>query len=113
MGYGKEIKAKKMDYKKLIEHYRSIANRLESGEQLPLNGELRLQDALRDAATTIETLLSKYKNLVDAVETQDCEYCKYNDYCEYNDYYVGHPICTECLFGELGSRFELDDKYKI
>lgn len=48
-----------MDYKELIEQHRSLANRWENGEQLLLNGELRLQDALRDAATAIETLLEE------------------------------------------------------
>ena len=46
-----------MDYKELIEKYRSMARRWENGEQLLLNGELRIQDTLREAATAIKTLL--------------------------------------------------------
>jgi hypothetical protein len=46
-----------MDYKELIEKYHSMARRWKNGEQLLLNGELRIQDTLREAATAIKTLL--------------------------------------------------------
>lgn len=46
-----------MDYKELIDKYRSMARRWENGEQLLLNGELQIQDTLREAATAIKTLL--------------------------------------------------------
>lgn len=48
-----------MDYGKQIERYRSYATRWEHGEQLLLNGEIRLQDTLREAAAAIETLLAE------------------------------------------------------
>lgn len=46
-----------MDYKELIETYRHYASRWESGEQLLLSGAMRIQDTLREAADSIETLL--------------------------------------------------------
>lgn len=48
-----------MDYKELIETYRSYADRWERGEQILLAGEMRLQNTMRDAADAIETLLEE------------------------------------------------------
>lgn len=48
-----------MDYKELIGRYRLYATKWENGEQLLLNGEMRIQDTLREAATAIETLLAE------------------------------------------------------
>ena len=45
-----------MDYDKLIERWRSLANRWENGEQLLLDGTMRIEEELRTAATAIESL---------------------------------------------------------
>lgn len=45
-----------MDYDKLIVRWRNLANRWENGEQLLLNGAMRIEDELRTAATAISTL---------------------------------------------------------
>lgn len=66
-----------MDHKEQIEIYRSYAARWERGEQLLLNGELCLQDALRDAATAIETLLAERDAAVDELLAfRTCGTCK-------------------------------------
>lgn len=48
-----------MDYKELIEAYRSYADRWERGEQILLTGEMRLQNTMREAADAIETLMTE------------------------------------------------------
>lgn len=48
-----------MDYDKLIARWRSLANRWENGEQLLLDGTIKIEDELRVAATAIETLLKE------------------------------------------------------
>ena len=45
-----------MDYDKLIARWRNLANRWENGEQLLLDGTVRIEDELRIGATAIETL---------------------------------------------------------
>ena len=52
-----------MDYDKLIERWRNLANRWENGEQLLLNGVMRIEDELRTAATALSTLQGENKKL--------------------------------------------------
>lgn len=52
-----------MDIEKLIERYRNLANRWENGEQLLLDGTMRIQDELRDAAIALATM-KEYCNSV-------------------------------------------------
>ena len=65
-----------MDYKKLIENYRRIAKRWECGEQLLLNGELRIQDVLRESADAIATLLVERDAAVEELHGR-CSQCKH------------------------------------
>ena len=52
-----------MDYDKLIERWRNLANRWENGEQLLLNGAMRIEDELRTAATALSTLQAENSQL--------------------------------------------------
>ena len=52
-----------MDYDKLIERWRNLANRWENGEQLLLNGVMRIEDELRTAATALSTLQAENEKL--------------------------------------------------
>ena len=52
-----------MDYNKLIERWRNLANRWENGEQLLLNGAMRIEDELRTAATALSTLQAENEKL--------------------------------------------------
>lgn len=65
-----------MDYKEMIERYRSYATRWERGEQLMLNGEMRIQDTLREAAAAIEAVLAERDAAISAIP-KDCSKCIY------------------------------------
>lgn len=52
-----------MDIDKMIEQFRTAADKWEAGHQIILTGELRVQDALRDAATALSTLQTENKKL--------------------------------------------------
>lgn len=83
-----------MDYKELIEIYRSYAARWERGEQLLLNGELRLQGALRDAATAIETLLEERDAAMEYLRAfRMCSACKNSEGNKKNR--------KPCIFGSI------------
>lgn len=92
-----------MDYKERIGHYRNMAKRWEQGEQLLLNGELRMQDTLREAARTIETLLAERDAAIaDIFQSSDslCNVCKYfpDDFS---------PICFNCTqIGGLNNNWQ-------
>lgn len=60
-----------MNYKERANYYCQMADRWERGEQLLLNGDLRIQDTLREAATVIETLLEER----DVAKNRCCENC--------------------------------------
>ena len=45
-----------MDIEKMIEQFRTAADKWETGHQIILTGELRVQDALRAAATALSAL---------------------------------------------------------
>lgn len=84
-----------MDYKELIGRYRLYATRWENGEQLLLNGEMRIQDTLRDAADAIETLLEERDSAVEelrgncsacvhaniSAESSPCYDCTWSAFC--------------------------------
>lgn len=75
-----------MDYKELIDKLRDSTDRWKQGAPLTLTEELRLQDALREAATAIETLLEERDDL----RNQCCETCKFNRRTAVS--------CIECFF---------------
>ena len=52
-----------MDIEKLIKRYHNLANRWENGEQLLLDGTMRIQDELRDAATALSALKAENERL--------------------------------------------------
>ena len=52
-----------MDSEKLIERYYNLANRWENGEQLLLDGTMRIQDELRDGATALSALQAENEKL--------------------------------------------------
>ena len=52
-----------MDIEKLIEQFRTAADKWEAEHQIILTGELRVQDALREAATALSTLRAENKKL--------------------------------------------------
>ena len=52
-----------MDIEKMIEQFRTAADKWEAGHQIILTGELRVQDALRDAATALSTLQAENEKL--------------------------------------------------
>lgn len=85
-----------MDYKGMIEQIRSFADRWKHGEQLLLNGELRLQDALRDAATSLEALLAERDAAVTLMHGE-CFACK-NKSIHYSD-----EPCSLCKWGAMRS----------
>lgn len=74
MGAGGEGRKADMDYKEQIKYYRDTAKRWEQGEQLLLNGELRMQDTLREFADIIETLLAERDAAVDSIP-KNCNTC--------------------------------------
>lgn len=85
------------DYKEMIERFRSFADRWEHGEQLLLNGELRLQDALRDAATAIETLMAERDAAVEGLAKRPHpSTCKYGEHCDYISAITRRPDCYSC-----------------
>lgn len=57
-----------MDIEKLVERYHNLANRWENGEQLLLDGTMRIQDELRGAATALSTLQAKNEKLRSELE---------------------------------------------
>lgn len=67
-----------MDYKELVRLYRSYAARFENGEQILLGGEIRFQDALREAADAIEALL-KERDAAAKYIPRSCQTCKWWD----------------------------------
>lgn len=85
-----------MSYKKLIDKFRITADRWEQGEQLLLTGELRLQDAMRDAADAIETLLAE-RNALLGREKSEKGICKC---CKYKGCLASSENCFKCLNGE-------------
>ena len=52
-----------MDIEKLIEQFRTAADKWEAEHQIILTGELRVQDALREAATALSTLRAENEQL--------------------------------------------------
>lgn len=52
-----------MDIEKMIEQFRTAADKWEAGHQIILTGELRVQDALRDAATALSTLQAENEEM--------------------------------------------------
>lgn len=107
-----------MDIEKLIERYHNLANRWENGEQLLLDGTMRIQDELRDAATALSTLQAEneklreeleqkekyYEQMVDALSATDsadlaqmtaCVYYKRGGLCRYG----GYDPANVCVLG--------------
>ena len=52
-----------MDIEKMIEQFRTAADKWETGHQIILTGELRVQDALRAAATALSALQAENSRL--------------------------------------------------
>ena len=52
-----------MDIEKMIEQFRTAADKWETGHQIILTGELRVQDALRAAATALSALQAENEKL--------------------------------------------------
>ena len=52
-----------MDIEKMIEQFRTSADKWETGHQIILTGELRVQDALRAAATALSALQAENEKL--------------------------------------------------
>ena len=98
-----------MDIEKLIEQYRQAADKWEKRNPITGTFDLRVQDALRDAATALSTLQAENKKLRaeleqvkrerDAAECDlkylgDCVVCKYNKVpCLRED--AGHKTCFQ------------------
>ena len=106
-----------MDIEKMIEQIRAAADKWEAGHQIILTGELRVQDALRDAATALSTLQAENEKLRDELEQvkrekdaavswaqkytesidSPCVACKHN-----TGDYVCTAICGNC--GPMGTK---------
>lgn len=67
-----------MEIEKQIERYRNLANRWENGEQLLLDGAMRIQDELRDAATVLSTLQAENERLRAAADNWKKKYVDAN-----------------------------------
>ena len=93
-----------MDYDKLIEQYRQAADEWEKRHPVTDTFDLRVQDALRDAATAIETLCADLACVTAERDgavldlksevigtTRACDYCKKRDpenyQCEHNSWF--------------------------
>ena len=105
-----------MDIEKLIEQYRKAADKWEKRHPITGTFDLRVQDALRDAATALSTLqaeneklraeLEQVKQELDAAVSwaqkytesidRPCVACKHN-----TGYYVCTAICGNC--GPMGA----------
>lgn len=83
-----------MDIEKLIEQFRTAADKWEAEHQIILTGELRVQDALREAATALSTLRAENEKLraeLEQVKEErdaaveylrgQCRYCKRHLVC--------------------------------
>lgn len=81
-----------MGYKEHVENYRRLADRWEHGEQLLLNGDLRIQDTLREAAAAIESLLVERDAGTSRLE--DKENQAY--WAEYTGEDKGFHYCSNC-----------------
>lgn len=96
-----------MDYKEQADRYRNMANRWECGEQLLLNGELRIQDTLRESAAAIETLLAERdaavewlrgscincKNFYSSPQSSQCADCRFD--CGTSDHWEWRGLQKE------------------
>ena len=63
-----------MDIEKLIEQFRTAADKWEAEHQIILTGELRVQDALREAATALSTLRAENEQLRADLEQAKAEH---------------------------------------
>lgn len=64
-----------MDIEKLIEQYRQAADKWEKRHPVTATFDLRVQDALRDAATALSTLQAENEKLRAEVESLKKGYC--------------------------------------
>lgn len=62
-----------MDIENLIEQYRQAADKWEKRNPVTDTFELRVQDALRDAATALSTLQAENEKMRDALDSVKCE----------------------------------------
>ena len=74
-----------MDIEKMIEQFRTAADKWEAGHQIILTGELRVQDALRDAATALSTLQAVSREQVEKVWRGEWQMVS-----------NGSGVCSEC-----------------
>lgn len=90
-----------MNYKERANYYCQMADRRERGEQLLLNGDLRIQDTLREAASTIESLLAERDAAVEKM-VGDCDECVNADTPaqEYPCYF-----CRFSVYGKNGDNY--------
>ena len=86
-----------MDYDTLIEKYRQAADKWEKRHPVTDTFDLRVQDALRDAATAIETLCADYARITaerDAAMEQLHGICSV---CDNYTPYHNHGECAWCI----------------
>lgn len=81
-----------MDYDKLIEQYRQAADKWEKRHPITDTFDLRVQDALRDAATAIETLQA---NLARVTAEKDAAVEELENYMV-QDVVAGNEPCGIC-----------------
>ena len=92
-----------MDYDKLIEQYRQAADKWEKRHPITDTFDLRVQDALRDAATAIEILQADLARVtaerdaaIKDIWVAKWTSCKYGEGCDFISARTGCPDCAIC-----------------
>ena len=82
-----------MDIEKLIEQYRQAAEKWERRHPVTYTFDLRVQDALREAATALSTLQAENEKL--RAELEQVKHQR-DSYRMYHDDLVSKPNCNTC-----------------